>query len=571
MSFIGTTVRQRKGRIFPGTGPTRTFFRENFSERTTEETGVDPLIATSAPVVSTCAKQLIKFNTPDNFFGGKVSQFLHNWYKITSDTWLFKQITGYQLEFISKPVQYALPHQIKFSDIELKYVDTEVQKLLTKRVIERVTYREKDEFISSIFLRPKKDGTYRLILNLKHLNRDVEHVHFKMETLKSAVTLMTNNCWFASIDLKDAYYSIPVDAVDRKYLRFIWQGVCYQFTCLPNGLSSAPTIFAKIMKPVFSQLRKMGFSNVAYIDDSLLQADTHQQCVSNVETTVRMMDSLGLTIHPDKSVITPTQCITFLGFILNSVDMTVRLTKEKADKLVCDCNTLLKTREVTIRQLAQVIGKMVACTAAVPHAPLFIKTLEHEKDSSLKLAKGNFEQTVELSSEARQQVLWWINNIHSSASLVYRGSPDMTLETDSSMTGWGGLVKGDHTLRTGGHWSYSEQNNHINYLELLAAFLKLQCFCESKSNIHVRLYMDNTVAVNYLTNMGGKKPLLPDLTRKIWLWCKMRDIWLSVSHLPGAVNTEADKLSRKLSDDMEWKLNTDVFHRLTRYCLTFLT
>ena len=58
-----------------------------------------------------------------------------------------------------------------------------------------------------------------------------------------------------SIDLRDAYYSIPVSPTYRKYLKFIWRDQLYQFTCLPMGLSSSPRIFTKIMKPVFAHLR----------------------------------------------------------------------------------------------------------------------------------------------------------------------------------------------------------------------------------------------------------------------------------------------------------------------------
>ena len=54
----------------------------------------------------------------------------------------------------------------------------------------------------------------------------------------------------ASIDMKDAYYSIPVKNEDRKYLRFKWEDQFYEFTCLPNGLSCAPRQFTKILKPL---------------------------------------------------------------------------------------------------------------------------------------------------------------------------------------------------------------------------------------------------------------------------------------------------------------------------------
>lgn len=123
-----------------------------------------------------------------------------------------------------------------------------------------------------------------------------------MDTLKSAIPLMKQDCWFASIDLKDAFYSIPVAHEDRKYLRFLWDEKLFHFTCLPMGLTTSPRVFTKVMKPVLSYLRKIGHSIISYIDDSLLQGDNYEACVRNISDTVHIMDYLGLTIHPEKSV-----------------------------------------------------------------------------------------------------------------------------------------------------------------------------------------------------------------------------------------------------------------------------
>lgn len=123
------------------------------------------------------------------------------------------------------------------------------------------------EHISSIIIRPKKDGTYRLILNL---NDHVEYHHFKMDTLQSAIRLMKQSCYMTSVDLRDAYYSVPIDKEYQKFLRFSWRGKLFQFTCLGNGLSCASRLFTKILKPVYATLRKQGHLNVGYIDDSYL-------------------------------------------------------------------------------------------------------------------------------------------------------------------------------------------------------------------------------------------------------------------------------------------------------------
>ena len=106
----------------------------------------------------------------------------------------------------------------------------------------------KVENISPIFVVLKHDGIYRLILNLKNLNNDMHYVHSKMETLSSVLNLITQVFYLASIDLKDAYYSVLVHTGYIKYLKYFWEGQLYKFLVLPNGLCSEPRKFIKLMK-----------------------------------------------------------------------------------------------------------------------------------------------------------------------------------------------------------------------------------------------------------------------------------------------------------------------------------
>lgn len=68
---------------------------------------------------------------------------------------------------------------------------------------------------------------------------------------------------------------------------------------------------------------------MAYIDDSYLQGNDFDACLSNVNETVELFIKLGFVIHPVKSVKFPTQELNFLGFTLNSKEMSVSLTKER--------------------------------------------------------------------------------------------------------------------------------------------------------------------------------------------------------------------------------------------------
>jgi hypothetical protein len=196
----------------------------------------------------------------------------------------------------------------------------------------KVVEAEKGKYLSPIFMRPKKNGEYRLILNLKKLNKSVEYHHFKMDTFENAIKIITKNCYMASIDLRHAYYSVPVATEHQQFLRFQWKGKSYKNTCLPNGISSAPRLFTKLMKPVYSKLRTLGFINIRYIDDSLLCGYSVEECSNNVQETVKLMSKLGFEIHKDKSVFTPTKRIVFLGNIIDTENMIVSLPEEKKTK-----------------------------------------------------------------------------------------------------------------------------------------------------------------------------------------------------------------------------------------------
>ena len=246
--------------------------------------------------------------------------------------------------------------------------------------------------VYNIFIREKKDGTFRVILNLKEMNKLIQKKKFKMETLQSAISLMTKNCFFSSIDLKDAYFSVNIRRKDRKYFRFRFDGNLYEFSCLPQGYTESPRIFTKLLKPALGQLRSQGHNLVAYIDDTLLQGDSKEECQNNVKSTGKILDKLGYTIHPKKSVFEPSQKIQFLGFILDSTQMNVSITEEKKISVTAKIRSLLKSKTVTIRQFSEVLGCLTALNPGVWIGHMFCKRLEIEKIFWLRLSGFNYDR-----------------------------------------------------------------------------------------------------------------------------------------------------------------------------------
>ena len=120
---------------------------------------------------------------------GRLKYFLSEWQLITTDPIILDMVHHCLLEFIQLPSwHYKLP-PITFNTREAKIIDDEIQTLLNKGVIEEAQ-PSKHQVISSIFLRKKKSGSHRMILNLKRLNECSEYKHFQMESLSLAVQLM---------------------------------------------------------------------------------------------------------------------------------------------------------------------------------------------------------------------------------------------------------------------------------------------------------------------------------------------------------------------------------------------
>jgi len=138
----------------------------------------------------------------------------------------------------------------------------------------------------------------RPVINLKQLNCWVETPHFKMEEIS---TLQDLGDWILKVNLKDTYFSIPIHQDHQRYLKFMVDGTCYQFTCLPFSLSSMPCTYIKVM----NLLRLWDIRIIIYIDDMLIMPNSKVEAVQHLEALVFLL--VGFAINREKSLLTPVQ------------------------------------------------------------------------------------------------------------------------------------------------------------------------------------------------------------------------------------------------------------------------
>lgn len=364
-----------------------------------------------------------------------------------------------------------------------------------------------------------------------------------------------------TIDLKESYFLIPV-GVDKKYLRFWFQNVMYEFTCMPFGLSTAPFTFTKLLKPVINYLRGKGYKSVCYLDDINCIGKTYQECLENCQVTIRLLECLGFIINREKSNIVPSNTAVFLGFVVNTKDMSLSVTPKKKENIAILIKKYLGMQQCTIREFAKLIGTLVACSPAVSYGFLYTKTLEQQKYHALCRENNNFDAVMSITDKCKADLKWWDSNIKISNNVIKQFKFDLEVYSDSSKTGWGVYCNG---AVANGFWTPEDQENHINYLELLAAFLGLQCFAKDLHSCQILLRIDNTTAIAYINKMGGIQfDKLNSLARTIWQWSEVRRIWLFASYIKSKENKEADRESRIKNIDSEWELCDTVFLNITK-------
>lgn len=117
-------------------------------------------------------------------------------------------IQGYVLEFASMPTQERPPKPRYFPQTVRKALSQELVLLLQKGAIKKVD-PSPGEFLSNVFTIPK-EGSLRLVVNLRPLNQFLVERRFKMEGIRMLKDLLRKNDWLVTMDLKDAYLSVPI-------------------------------------------------------------------------------------------------------------------------------------------------------------------------------------------------------------------------------------------------------------------------------------------------------------------------------------------------------------------------
>ena len=491
--------------------------------------------------------------------GGRLAHFAEKWEEITDNKWVLSIVrNGFRIPFIKIPPLSSVP--IRMSQSSSLFLREEIENLLNKRAVERVQNPETPGFYSRIFLVPKKNGKFRLILDLSLLNRYIEKQAFKMETVKSVRQAMRLNDWAVSIDLTDAYLHVQIHRQSRKYLRFVHEDQVYHFSALPFGMSLSPLIFSKLMDVIAAFLRQRAISVFPYLDDWLIKNLIHNRLITQTKICIQTIQSLGFLPNLKKSDLFPAQKFTFIGMEFLTQQNLVRVPADRVQNLILTIKKIMSAKHVSARTFLSLLGKLSAAADLVLLGRLHLRPLQMCLLSVWKPHILPLDHPISINGMIRSHLQWWINPIRfETGTSIHPPDPKFFLYTDASHYGWGAYLE-PTTLSFHGRWTENQSQLHINMLEMMAIRLALK---QAKTFIHhscIMISTDNTTVVSYINKQGGTHS--PNLCVEVWKilnWCLEQDIVIRVRHIPGKFNILADRLSRLDKPiKTEWALDQTV-------------
>lgn len=432
---------------------------------------------------------------------------------------------------------------------------------------------------SPVFLVPKKNGTFRLVIDLRHFNQHGPESTVQYDDLRTIAEDVEKGDWLAAFDLQDGYMHLQIEESSQHYFGFRVNGENFICTSLPFGWRDAPRVFQQFACEVKrlatkarlpKQAMRHGgrrwfksprppprFSMRAYLDDFLLVARTKARMVAAVRHTQKVLKLLGVQWHPIKSQWKPTQKLQHLGLEIDAKagELQVpaaRLTELKGFAKFLQQEAGRKKRWLPARLVARFAGKAISAMLAIQPARFFLRSLF--KDLKTKAGWGS---AVKLSHQTLRDLGWWRNlptRWNGKAFLTQR--PTVLLTVDASKTAWAGILRKPglaQPLTARAHWAAAQRGLPISVLELYGLYFSVKTFLSHLHNAIVRVRTDNTSVLHDTLNLYARSDAMFGVLRQLFYLIDVHNIHIIPEYVHTSLN-EADAPSR-FQDVDEWKLH----------------
>jgi len=455
------------------------------------------------------------------------------------------------------------------------------RECLISQASRRVRGKPFRDFESTVFTVPKKDGRFRLCTDYRPLNEFQVKRPFKMENVQTIAETIQPWDFGMLVDLTDCYLTMGLHPSQRKYCRFRHPvgGQRLQWTTVSFGMSEAPRICTKLLRPLVGLLKQLGIRCVIYIDDLLILHQDRTRLARGMAIAMDLLQrQVGLNLTTSKCSFRPSRQFTCLGFQWNTETMHVAVPRARLWEAQRTARRLVKSAGAPIhtRDLARFVGKVTAMTRGIRGARRRLLHIQQPLGTAVR--EGGFAGRVLLSAESVTALQWWAGPEPWAGngspivpeSRLLQGSVQSDAATESSGCGGTLTMVGKTTLTTRGHFTSQERSLHINALELLGCWYTIRSLLplvvpkHRWHEVHLSCELDSVVAIKYAMVACSRSIKMSKVGARFFDWREGARLQLSCRHLRGIYNVEADALSRQEWGEVEWRLNPGLLARVLR-------
>ena len=457
-------------------------------------------------------------------------------------------------ETIDQPLQYA------------EFVDQAISDLIQPYRIVRTG--ETPHVVNPLSVSVQPSGKLRLILDLRHVNQYVAKNTVKYEDWRTGLTYFKKDYFMISFDLKSGYHHIDIHPESQTFLGFAWKHSkdqsfsYYIFTVLPFGLTSAPYILTKCLKPLEKYWRRQGIDIALCLDDGWLTEAKYEDCLNLSKTIRKYIKDAGLVTSDDKCIWNPYQELIWLGLLWNSQNGTIAITKRRLDNIAKTIQDFISQKFfISARELASFTGKIISTSAVTKNVSQIMT-----RHCSMSIAAANdWDSKFQLDSYCIQEIRFWENNI---SKLNSREVSPISIKSyfvaysDASQTGCGAhmTLNGEQICHK--QWTEEESRQSSTWRELSAVEFALKSFLPMLQYSYVKWYSDSQVACS-VARVGSMKKDLHEIAIRIYQLCLEHKIEFELEWILRTDIQKADFLSRFIDID-DWQITRECFDTLER-------
>ena len=378
-------------------------------------------------------------------------EFRSFWESLRPDAYVMSIIrNGYKIPFRDGVVPHAYRERNNRSALNnMPYLQEHVESLVLDTTVSEV-------FTQPLCCNPLTVASryvngllkLRMCIDLsRYINLLLKKEAVVLPGLEKALKLLLPGDFQATFDLKSAFHHVLIHPDDRKYLGFSIPGPSGQdrffvFRVLPFGLASAVQLLARLTKPICIFLAAEGIRLSIYIDDGWILALLRELAAQHLRRTFEVLAMAGFIISVEKSD-SPSdvsQVKKHLGFLIDSVTMTVSAPSLKLEEVNDLIRQTLAAPSCSAKQLAKVTGKIISLLPALgPIVMVLCRLAQTELAAFTEV--HSWSSSITLSSEAADSLFLLADSL-----LVFNGYPIRNEATAIPLSSYLGHLDHDRDL-----------------------------------------------------------------------------------------------------------------------------